>query len=496
MKHDQAYKNLLEHLQTSIALSQVSGLVSWDQETMMPTEGIEARAEQSAALASIIHARNCNPHLAEWCAAIDEAALDIVGRANLREAKRSHANALRVSEKLTAEIARSAAIGQGIWADARANENVAEFLPTLTQMVSLKRQEAACLAGANDALYDALLDQYEPGMNSTALAGLLEKLRPGLTSLREKIAGSKKDIKPLSGTFSDEAQMEMAHRLADVFNYRLESGRIDKAVHPFSSGYRSDSRITTRVNPDNVFDCMYSTIHEVGHANYEQGRDPAMDRTPAGGYASMGMHESQSRMLENQIGRSRPFMDWLYPQMLDVFGDIGLASPDELFAVVNQVEPGFIRTEADEIHYNLHVMMRFDLERALISDDLQADQLEAAWNDRFKADFGHKVDKPSNGVLQDVHWSCGLFGYFPTYSLGNIYAGELFAAMSNDIQDRDDKISRGELDDLSNWLQSNIHKQGNLYSAPELMETVIGKKPDEQALVTYLEHKFSGLYGL
>jgi carboxypeptidase Taq len=496
MNHDQALQNLLAHLQKTIALSQVAGLISWDQETMMPKEGNEARAEQSAAMASIIHARNKDARIGEWCAAIDPAALDDVNRANWREAKHSHERATRIPAKLAEEQARLTALGQGIWAKARAAENVADFLPTLAKILDLKRQESACLSTEGDDPYDALLDDYEPGMKTAKLALLLGKLRPGLTELRQKIAASSKEVKPVTGTFGDKAQMEMARRLASIFNYRWQAGRIDKAVHPFSSGYRSDSRITTRVNPKNVFDCLYSTIHEVGHANYEQGRNPAMDRTPAGGYASMGVHESQSRMLENQIGRSRPFMEWLYPQMREIFGDIGLASPEELYGAANRVGPGYIRTEADEVHYNLHVLMRFDLELALISDNLQVGELEAAWNERFEQDFGRKVDRPSNGVLQDVHWSCGLFGYFPTYSLGNIYAGELFAKMGKAIPDMDEHIAKGELGELSKWLQENIHQQGHVYPAPELMERTIGKEPDEKALVGYLDTKFSRLYGV
>ncbi len=494
MKHRKALKKLLSHLKQTAALSQVAGLISWDQETMMPPEGGPARAEQSAAMAAIIHQREANLQVGDWCAAIDTEKLDRVDKANVREAMRSHRIATRIPQKLAEELARQAALGQSIWADARAKESVADFLPTLEKMVALKRQEARCLSSNDDDLYDTLLDEFEPGMTTSDLGQLFSSLRPGLIALREKIATCAFQPSNLSGSFSEQDQMELARRLATIFNYRWQAGRIDKAVHPFSSGYRSDSRITTRVNPANIFDCLYSTIHEVGHANYEQGRDPSMDRLPAGGYASMGVHESQSRMLENQIGRSRAFMDWLHPQMRDVLGEYGLASPQQLFAAINRVQPGFIRTEADEVHYNLHIMMRFDLERALILGDLQTGDLEAAWNDRFLADFGVAVDMPSNGLLQDVHWSCGLFGYFPTYSLGNIYAGELFAAMDREIPDIESLIAKGELAPLSNWLRVNIHEKGFVHSAPELLRKVLGKKPDTKALLAYLEQKFERLY--
>ncbi len=491
MKNQEAYDNLVAHFKRTIALNQIAGLLSWDQETVMPKDGAGARAEQSAALAAVVHARNIDPDIGEWCANIDEVLLNDEQKGNVREARRIHRRAMQIPGKLAEELARSAALGQGIWVQARDGEDIAAFLPALANMVSLKRQEAQCLKTEGASLYDGLLDEFEPGMKTFELSHLFDNMRPQLIALCEEVPAGNKKIKHLDGKFGEEKQMEMARRLTHVFNYDWHAGRLDKAVHPFSSGYRGDARITTRVDIKNPFDCMYSTIHEIGHANYEQGRLEGMDRTPAGGYASMGIHESQSRMLENQIGRSRPFMDWLYPQMCEVFGDIGLTSPDELFAVVNQVSTGFIRTDADELHYNLHVLLRFDLEKALFADDLRVNDLEAAWNDRFEADFGKVIDRPSNGLLQDVHWSCGAFGYFPTYSLGNIYAGELFKVMGQQINGMEDKIAYGEMESLSSWLRINIHSRGNVYRAPELMEKVCGRKPGMNALMDYLRDKFS-----
>ena len=484
------YDQLVEHFSQTIALGQIAGLISWDQETMMPKDGAAARAEQSAALATVIHNRNCDPRISDWIAAIDASGFNDVQKANVREAARAHKRAVLIPEKLATELARSAALGQGIWAEARGAEDVGAFLPVLENMVSLKRQEAQCLQMDGAELYDGLLDEFEPGMKTKTLSDMLGELRPQLTGLREEIGERDNDVKPLAGDFSEAAQMELARRLGDVFNYGWDAGRLDKSVHPFSSGYRSDSRITTRVDVNNPFDCIYSTIHEIGHANYEQGREPDMDRTLAGNYASMGIHESQSRMLENQIGRSRPFIERLYPQMRDAFGDFGLDSPQELYKAANRVETGFIRTEADEVHYNLHVLMRFDLELALFGGDLQVADLEAAWNERFLTDFGKQVDRPSNGVLQDVHWSFGAFGYFPTYTLGNIYAGELFKTMGDQLGDIDTMMERGELQPISAWLQQNIHRHGHVYAAPDLMEMVCGKKPDMGALVGYLQGKF------
>ncbi|MDG1067863.1 MAG: carboxypeptidase M32, partial [Sulfitobacter sp.] len=269
-----------------------------------------------------------------------------------------------------------------------------------------------------------------------------------------------------------------------------------KAVHPFSSGSGNDARITTRTNPADPFNCFYSTIHEVGHAAYEQSIDQAYLLTPLGGGVSMGVHESQSRIYENQIGRSRAFTGWLFGQMKDAFGDFGVKDEEAFYGTVNRVGAGYIRTEADELQYNLHVLMRFDLERALMAGDLQVSELEAAWNDRFEADFGYAVDKPSNGVLQDVHWSVGLFGYFPTYSLGNVYAGCLHEAMRKALPDLDADLAKGDTSVATAWLGANVQTHGGLYEPRDVIERAAGQAPSEVPLLAYLQEKFSGIYGL
>jgi carboxypeptidase Taq len=290
--------------------------------------------------------------------------------------------------------------------------------------------------------------------------------------------------------------MALTTKLALTFGYDMNKGRIDKAVHPFSSGSGVDVRITTRTNPADPFNCFYSTIHEVGHACYEQNINEAYLLTPLGGGVSMGVHESQSRIYENQIGRSRAFTGWLYGQMRDAFGDFGIASEDAFYACVNRVNDGFIRTEADELQYNLHVLMRFDLERALISGDLAVKDLEAAWNDRFEADFGYTVDKPSNGVLQDVHWSEGLMGYFPTYTLGNVFAGCLNEAMRSAVPTLDADLAKGDTSKATTWLRENVQTHGGLFEPKDVITRACGKAPSEAPLLTYLETKFGGIYGL
>ena len=284
--------------------------------------------------------------------------------------------------------------------------------------------------------------------------------------------------------------------MAKAFGYDMARGRVDKAVHPFSSGSGLDVRITTRTNPADPFNCFYSTIHEVGHAAYEQNIDQAYLLTPLGRGVSMGVHESQSRIYENQIGRSRAFTGWLFGQMKDAFGDFGIKDEDTFYATVNRVGDGYIRTEADELQYNLHVLLRFDLERALMSGDLMVSDLESAWNDRFEADFGYAVDKPSHGVLQDVHWSVGLFGYFPTYSLGNVYAGCLNEAMRAALPDLDSDLAKGDTSAATSWLGAHVQSNGGLYEPREVIERAAGQAPSEGPLLSYLTEKFSGIYNL
>ena len=483
-----AYDALMAFQRQTSALAEVAGRTGWDQEVLMPEGAADQRAEEMAALESVLHARRCDPRVGEWLAAAEPA--DDVQKAMLREVKRSYDRATKVPGDLAEALARTTSRAQGIWAKARASEDVAAFLPTLAEVVDLRRQEAAALGG--EIAYDALLEDYEPGTSSAEIAELFDAMRPRLVALRDQVL-AKPQSDQVSGRFDPAIQMALAQEVAVAFGYDLNHGRIDKAVHPFSSGSGLDVRITTRTSEDDPFNCLYSTIHEVGHACYEQNVDRTYLLSPLGRGVSMGVHESQSRIYENQIGRGAAFTGWLYGRMVDRFGEIGVAGAQAFYRAVNRVHNGYIRTESDEVQYNLHVMLRFDLERALFSGDLQVNDLEAAWNDRFKADFGYAVDKPSNGVLQDVHWSVGLFGYFPTYSLGNVYAGCLNAAMRRDVPDLDAALGQGDTAPATAWLKEKVQQHGALYAPREVIERAIGGAVSPEPLLSYLEDKFLAL---
>jgi len=487
-----AYDDLMAFQRETEALGQIAGRLGWDQETMMPRGASEQRGEEMSAIEGVLHARRTDPRIAEWLE--DARPADPVAAAQLRLIRRSHERATKIPAALAQRLARVTSTAQGIWAEARAADKVADFLPTLAEVIALKREEAAALAGDGD-LYDALMDDYEPGATAAVISGMFDRMRPRLVRLREAVLAAA-PVPKLDHHFGEQAQLRFARDLATTFGYDFTRGRLDLAVHPFSSGSGNDARITTRVVETDPFNCFYSTIHEVGHACYELGIDQDYLLTPLGNGVSMGVHESQSRIYENQIGRSPAFTGWMFRQMLDRFGDFGVSGPEEFARIVNRVQPGFIRTEADEVHYNLHVMMRFDLERALIRGDLAVGDLEAAWNDRFAADFGVAVDLPSHGLLQDVHWSCGLFGYFPTYTLGNVYAGCLHLALREAVPGLDDQLARGDTAAATGWLRENVQRHGGLYEPREVITLACGEAPSEEPLLDYLDAKFGALYGL
>ena len=489
-----AYNDLMEFTRDTQALGQVAGRLGWDQETMMPRSAAPQRAEEMAAMESVLHARRIDPRVSDWLGAIEDKTLDTVGQANMRHIRRSFERTSKVPAALATRIAKLTSAAQGIWAEARAENDFKAFAPTLAEVIMLKREEGQALAAGGD-VYDAMLADYEPGTTGADLEAMFGSMRPVLSELRAATRDAK-PVAPLSGDFDEGAQMKLTRQLAKTFGYDMTRGRVDKAVHPFSSGSGLDVRITTRTNVKDPFNCFYSTIHEVGHGAYEQNIHCDHLLTPLGSGVSMGVHESQSRIYENQIGRSRAFTGWLFGQMKDAFGDFGVPDEDAFYATVNRVGDGFIRTEADELQYNLHVLLRFDLERALMSGDLQVSELETAWNDRFEADFGYAVDKPSNGVLQDVHWSVGLFGYFPTYSLGNVYAGCLNDAMRKAVPDLDADLSKGDTSAATKWLRENVQTHGGLYEPRDVIKRAAGVAPSEAPLLGYLKEKFSAIYGL
>ncbi len=491
-----AFADLMQFQRDTEALSEIAGRLGWDQETMMPRGAALQRGDEMAALEGVLHARRTDPRVGEWLALAQPD--DAAGQRALALITRAYQRNACIPARLASEIARTTSIAQGTWAEARARNDVAHFLPTLQQVVALKREQGQALVagGFGKDAYDALLDEFEPGMTAGTLDAMFGRMRPRLVALRDAVLGAAYQPRALTGHFPREQQLALARELADAFGYDWSRGRLDLAVHPFSSGSGQDVRITTRVVEAEPFNCIYSTIHEVGHALYELGIDVRYGLTPLGHGVSSGVHESQSRICENQLGRSRAFTGWLLQRMQGRFADSSIEDADNFHATVNRVQPGFIRTESDEVHYNLHVMMRFDLERQVLRGDLAVADLEAAWNARFLKDFGVAVDRPAHGMLQDVHWSIGVFGYFPTYTLGNVYAGCLWKALRDAVPGLETQLAQGDARPATEWLRTRLQCHGSLLPPADVVAQACGFAPSEGPLLDYLDDKYRAIYRL
>lgn len=486
-----AYDRLMAYQRQTEAFAKISARLEWDQETIMPDNAIDDRIEEVAALEQLLHSRRSSDELCGLLETVDDEGLSDIQSRMVELIKRDFERNQKVPEDLAVALAKTTSSAHGKWIKCRQDNDFKSFAPVLAEVISLRQQEGQALAtGTNRNAYDALLQDYEPGNSTEAISEMFDAMRAPLVELRAEVL-SRPKAPVLEGHFPKDKQMEFSRTIAETFGYDMTRGRIDLAVHPFCSGNGDDVRVTTRIDESEPLGCIYSIIHEVGHASYEQNIHNDFGFTPAGHGCSMGVHESQSRIYENQLGRSRAFTGWLFGQLKDRFGDFGITSEDAFYTAVNSVQNGYIRTESDELQYNLHVMMRFDLERDLILGDLSVDDLEGAWNDRFATDFGFAVDCPANGVLQDVHWSVGLFGYFPTYSLGNVYAGCLHEALRKAEPNLDDQLAKGDLSRATAWLRDNLQVHGASKPAEQLIIDATGATPAVDPLISYIQAKFA-----
>jgi carboxypeptidase Taq len=499
------YDRLLDHLADVATLGSSVALLQWDQETMMPPRGAELRARQLSLLSSLLHRQQTDPRVGEWLEAAEsdaDLAADGAVRANLREARRVYERATRLPESLVREMAETFSLAMEAWKTAREQSDFASFAPWLEKVVRLNRAKAECLgAGSGREMYDALLDEYEPGADSARVGELFDALREQLVPLIAELADAPRrpDASVQLLRLPIPLQQEFSRRVAQRLGYGSDSGRLDTSAHPFCQHVGpGDTRITTRFTEDRFADALSSTMHEVGHALYEQGL-PKHERwgQPLAEAASFAIHESQSRLWENMVGRSRPFWEWAVPLAREIFGEAGRAlTVDAAWEASNLVEPSLIRVDSDEATYNLHIMLRFDLERALLAGDLAVAELPGAWNERIRADLGIEVPDDRRGCLQDVHWSMGAIGYFPTYTLGTLYAAQFWQTIRRDLPNVEEQFRTGEFGTLLGWLRENIHAHGMRYRAPELCERVTGAPLSHEPLIDYLRAKLTPLYGL
>lgn len=502
-KHQATYGRLCEHFREVGYLASAQSLLGYDERTKLPPAGAEYRAEQMSYLAGLIHQRETAPEVGEWLAELADSPLaadphsdtgaDIV---NLR---RDYDRKTKLPQSLVEELARLAVIGQQVWAEARKLNDFKRFQPILERTIELKRQQAAAI-GYDDVLYDALLDEYEPGAKTAEIAVVLNGLRDQLVPLVAAIAASSRRPNDgvLKGHVPVAVQDAFGRQAAAAIGYDLQAGGLEITSHPFCSTHGPrDVRLTTRYDENYFPGSLFSTLHEAGHGIYEQGLRADHFGLPTGQAVSLGIHESQSRMWENFVGRSRAFWEHFFPAAQKAFGGPLVDAPlDEFYFAINDVRPSLIRTESDEATYNLHILVRFELEQALLNDELRVADLPAAWHAKYREYLGIQSPTDSDGVLQDVHWSGGAFGYFPTYSLGNLYAAQLFEQATTELGDLAAMFRRGEFVPLRDWLRERVHREGRRYPAAELARRITGQPLSHDALLRHLSRKFSPLYDL
>ncbi len=478
---------------------------------MIPRKGHEHRARQMAALARLLHQRATDPRIGEWLAAVEGSPLvqDPLSDAavNVREWRQAYERARAIPERLMVELAQAQSEGESYWEEARPRDDWRGFLPYLKRIFALTKEKAEILFSLPVApgdppyreLYDALLDGYEPGMRAAELVPLFAELREGLQGLLDRILGSgrRPDTAFLHRPYPKEAQRAFALELLQACGYDLEGGRLDPTAHPFEISIGpGDVRITTRYFEDFFNAGIFGTLHEMGHALYEQGLPKEHWGTPRGEAVSLGVHESQSRTWENLVGRSLGFWERFFPRAKELFPSLQDVVLEDFQRAVNAVEPSLIRVEADEVTYNLHILVRLELELALFRGELALEDLPGAWAEKYRAYLGVAPKDHKDGVMQDVHWSGGLFGYFPTYTLGNLYAAQFFRKAQEELGDLEGLFRQGEFRPFLDWSRRKIHAEGSRLRPRALVERVTGTPPSAQPFLAYLEGKYRALYGL
>ncbi len=493
-------KALQDYLATINDLSNAASVLSWDQLTYMPPKGAEARANQLTTLSRLNHEYSTSDQLSHLIEAA-EAALppdDSISAALVRVARRNYDLNCKLPTELVAELTRTAVLGNEVWEQARAAADFKLFAPQLEHTFELYRQVAEHL-GYQDHPYDALLDQYEPGMTTRQVQSLFEELQAGLVPLVAAIAQRHQptDDQPLHQPFTAAQQLAWGWKIVTGWGLDPEASRQDLTVHPFCTSFSpNDVRITTRVDPDFLSPALFGTMHETGHALYEQGINPAFSRGPLGAPASLGVHESQSRLWENLVGRSSTFWSKHYGDLQATFPQLKATSFDRFIKAVNTVQPSTIRVEADELTYNLHILLRFELETALLAGTLAVKDLPEAWNARMQTLLGITPPDDGEGVLQDVHWSGGGIGYFPTYTIGNVLSVQLWEAARRDDPALRAELDRAEYGKLLHWLREHVHQYGAMYLPNDLTERATGEPLTAKPYLRYLKTKFSTLYDL
>jgi len=502
-----SYDKLMAKAKEIKILQTIESIVHWDMETKMPPKGINLRSQQLAMLSQIEHRMSTDPEIETLLSKIekhpDYDTLNALQRRNVYLIRKQYDEQTKLPEELVVETSRQRAITVDVWKKAKAAKDFSMFKPELEKLLELRKKAAEILmeVKATATPYDALIDIFEPKMTAETIARIFEELRKGLVSIMTKCLSAPKqpDTSFLKRKFSVDVQRKISNELAKFMGYDVESskagGRIDETEHPFTTGYYDDVRITTHYYEDNLASSLFSVLHEGGHAIYGQNLKPEWIYQPTGTSCSNGFGESQSRFVENIIGRSREFWVYFFPKFKgltgNAFSDLAL---DDFVRAINMVRPSKIRVEADEVTYCLHVIIRFEIERELIAGKIAVADLPAVWNRKYKDYLGVDIENDSEGVMQDTHWASGYFGYFPTYALGNIYSGQILIELERAMPNWRDQIAKGNFHDVKKWLSENVHHYGNLYDPSVLIKKITGGEINVKPYLEYLNKKYSWIY--
>jgi carboxypeptidase Taq len=474
-------------------------VLNWDQETYMPPKGADIRAQQLSTLAGIAHELSTAGELGKLLEALNaDSSLSEKEKRNVKQSLKDYTDRKKYTTAFVQEMSRCVSEAFQAWQQAKAKNDFSLYADKLEKLVKLKREETKIL-GYKDHPYDALLDQYEPGAKTADITALFNDVRAQLVDFVKKIAAAKQnDESFMHKHYDKQKQWDFGIEMLKQMGYDMEAGRQDISSHPFTTSFAAtDVRVTTRINENNLNEMLWSCIHEGGHALYEQGLPNGDYGLPSSEAISLGIHESQSRLWENNVGRSLAYWKCNYPKLQEVFPEnLKSVSAEDLYKAMNIVKPSLIRTAADELTYHFHVMIRFEIEKALIEGTIEVKDLPSTWNKKYKEYLGVDVPSDSQGVLQDIHWSHGSFGYFPTYSLGSFYAAQFFAKAAEEIPGLEKLIEGGNMDPLLKWLRSHIHQYGKFYSAEELCVKITGKKLDFTYFMEYARKKYGVIYGV